>query len=159
MVEAGKSRHVGFALGWPYLRKHGPWVIGKGIDVSTYGLNCQTLVHLYYNNRFGVKLPIGMWTKEIYEDEGLLFETLQSEEYVEGDIFFFGKSEAKPISLHLAVYTGIHDPTGDMILRHANSVDNKVSDWPLGKFFQHKRYQNLHRVKRLVPDLFAIHIG
>jgi cell wall-associated NlpC family hydrolase len=114
------------------------------------GLNCETLTHLLLQ-KLGINLAPEMRAKEIYEDTKL-FQPVSPEDYKLGDIFFFGrKNENDPKRLHLAVFTGNFDQTGDPLLIHANWYDRGVSIWPLGKFAEHKRYEELHTVKRYDP--------
>lgn len=148
----------GYLLGAPYKKGNGPWLRGV-VDMEAEGINCQLFTHAYYEEKFGVVIPKGMWSQEMFEDEELIFRTSSAEqEYVHGDIFFFGSKTSDPKNLHPAVFTGVRDESGQPLLRHATWVDRKVSDWPLPRFSDYARYGTLHAVKRLVPELFTVFI-
>ena len=53
-------------IGLPYRVTHSPRIDLDVLDA----VNCQRTIHLIYEKRLGIKLPVGMWSKEIYEDEG-----------------------------------------------------------------------------------------
>lgn len=145
-------------LGAPYKKVHNPWVLNSPeVDSLRDGINCQTFAHLYYKFEFGVSLPVGMWSKEFYEDQGHFFYAIGADaQYVRGDIFLFGKHETRPENFHVAVAHRISDVPDDFILRHANQEDGMVSDWSLRKMNAHARYPVLHGVRRMIPDLFSI---
>lgn len=144
-------------LGKPYNFHHSP-----RIDlISEEAVNCQRLVHLLYQTRYQVQLPIGMWSQEIYLDEAVIFRTVTNKEQLfEGDIGIFGpkdNSSFDPRRFHLAVFTGeAHD--NDPLLIHATYYDSQVSIWKLSEFFHKPRYAELIRIKRLRPHLFNTQI-
>lgn len=144
-------------IGLPYDFKSSPRIGFEGKTV-----NCQSTVHLLYKARLGIELPKGMWSKEIFEDEGLIFETVRSpiDRLYEADIFVFGqKEEIDPKKFHLTYYSGQRNVQGDPLVVHANVYDLGVSVWPLSKFYQHKRYEELKTIKRVKADLFKSHIA
>lgn len=161
-------------VGGRYNFSRGPWVAGPygegryPASAQEFEGNCQLLIHTLYYERFGVQLPIGMWSQELYTDtEYLRFVTPEEEELAEGDIFFFGKNaEAIDLrTLHVAYHTGTADEQGDPLLLHATPYNGEgVTVWPLPHFFSRKpdgsplfcRYQHLFGIKRLQPDLYAM---
>lgn len=143
-------------MGMPYEFKSSP-----RIDFEGKSANCQRAVHLLYKARPGMELPKGMWSKEIYEDEKMIFETVDpgTDRLFEADILIFGpKGKVDPKNYHLTYYSGQTDESGDPLIAHANSYDLAFSVWPLSKFFQYERYGELKRIKRVRPDLFKVYI-
>lgn len=130
-------------IGIPYNLDNGPDRINGQIPQE--GLNCQALVHVLYRIRRGIHIPQGMLSKEIFEDLWRFRRVTRDGEPQEGDIFIFGKlTELNFRKLHLAYHTGV----GSLLL-HANSVDRRVSVWPLDKFPFYPRYQRLYAIKRI----------
>lgn len=145
-------------IGIPYNFQNNPGVEGGPL---ANGLDCQRLVHLIYSEIFGVSLPKGMWSKEIYEDNGFLFRSidLNEERPLLGDIFIFHRRYDDPKKYHLAIFTGMADEHTDPILIHASIHERRVVLWNLHEFFKEGRYKELKVVKRLTPELFTICIG
>ncbi len=144
-------------IGLPYDYKSSPRIGFEGKTV-----NCQSTVHLLYKSRLGIELPKGMWSKEIYEDEQLIFKTVKSpiDRLYEADILIFGQfNECDPRRFHLTYYSGQCNGQGDPLIVHANVYDLGVSVWPLSKFPLHKRYEELKSVKRVRTELFKSHIA
>ena len=107
-----------------------------------------------------------MWAREILADEGLYFVTARIDKtqlgraFV-GDIFVFGREDPgdSPV-FHLAMHTGKADERGDPLLLHTTDLNGSHSViWPLDKFKRYPRYEKLHAVKRLKPELFQVHIA
>jgi hypothetical protein len=161
-------------LGGRYNFHRGPWVAGPygeaqyPVSAEQFEGNCQLLVHTLYHERFGVQLPVGMWSQELYTDtEYFRFLDPAEELLAEGDIFFFGKqTEAIDLrTLHVAYNTGTSDAQGNPLLIHATPYNGEgVTVWPLPQFFSRKpdgspqfcRYQHLFGIKRLQQDLYSI---
>lgn len=144
-------------IGLPYDFRSSP-----RIDFEGKTVNCQSTVHLLYKSRLGIELPKGMWSKEIYEDEQLIFQTVRpsTDRLYEADILIFGPIEENdPKRFHLAYCSGQCDVQGDPLVIHANVYDLGVSVWPLSKFPRHKRYEELKSIKRLRSDLFESHVA
>lgn len=139
-----------------YKKNNGP--VTSPEEAKT-GVNCQWLVHTIYREGFGAQLPIGMWSQEMFEDETVVLRTVKKgEPYVLGDIFLFGRKKSNPKELHLAVHTGRTNDNGEPMLVHATFRENGVTVWSLGAFARDSRYEKLHGVKRLHPDLFDTNI-
>lgn len=145
------------------------------------GLNCQRFVHEIYS-QMGISLP-QMWSREIEEDESLLFYTInydpvqQNAQLFIGDIFMIEPAynprkhifpEHHPGNDHMGIYSGRKYPNGEPEILHANFIDGTVSRWPLSRFFlkfytngdpsPRKRYVGLKAVKRLLPNYWDIYI-
>ena len=163
MVESRRGN--GYAtdkfLGTPYKKDHNPHVLlDPEIDVLRDGVNCQAFVHLYYESEFGIKLPIGMWSKEIFEDTGEFFRSVTDDErIVRGDVCFFGRQGAQSKDLHLGIVHKVGENLEATIIRHANQEDNEVSDWSLSKALDYPRYSVLRGVRRIIPDIFSTTIA
>jgi hypothetical protein len=125
------------------------------------GVNCQLLIHLVYQDWFGVNLPQGMWSKEIFEDTGRVFRSVVAEEepLVQGDVFVFQGQKANPKSYHLAVHTGQRDATSDPLLLHASREEDVVTVWPLTTFLKDGLYRQLAAVKRLDAALYDVFVA
>lgn len=150
------SAEINNLIGLPYEFKSSPRVDFEGKSV-----NCQRAVHLLYKARPGIELPKGMWSREIFEDERIIFETVDSgtNRLFEADILIFGPTgKMNPKNYHLTYYSGQTNESGDPLIIHANIYDLAISVWPLSKFFQHERYAELKRIKRVRSDLFKIYI-
>lgn len=129
-------------IGISYNLTNGPDRINGQIPQE--GLNCQALIHVLYRTRLGIYIPQEMLSREIYEDLWRFRRVAGDEESQEGDIFIFGRPvELDFRKLHLAYHTGVSN-----LLLHANSVDRRVSVWPLGKFSFYPRYKRLYAIKR-----------
>ncbi|MBI4004708.1 hypothetical protein HY358_01065 [Candidatus Roizmanbacteria bacterium] len=114
-----------------------------------------------YQLWFGVTIPKGMWSKEIFEDNSVLFRTVNTdrEQPLLGDIFVFRKVRDDPITYHLAVHTGITDKDSDPLLLHASRLADKVTIWPLREFLHNDRYHSLQAVKRLLPEFYSLFVS
>ncbi len=148
-------------LGAPYVRDNSPWVLlDRDRNHVESGINCQTFAHLYYKDEFGVSLPVGMWSKEFYEDDGLIFRPVDNdEEMLRGDILLVGKGKTIPKNLHVAVVHRVDQGwQGASIIRHANKRDGVVSDWTLDEIREHSEYPVVRGIRRMVDDLHAIQI-
>lgn len=147
-------------LGAPYKSEHSPYVFLDGsFDPLKDGINCQTFAHLYLRDEFGVNLPRGMWSKEIFEDDGLFFRRVnQAEPLVRGDLLFVGKPRTKHIRLHVGVVHQVADLPEDTVIRHANKKDGMVSDWTLKEMLEYEEYPVVRGVRQLEPDLHRMHI-
>lgn len=119
-------------------------------------LNCISLVHLVLWKEFWASVSTGMWAKEIKDDEGLFFTTVQSNAKA-GDVFVFGakdpdlrrKDPGDSQVFHLAVHTGETSEKGDLLLLHATDLNGATSTiWPLRRFARYQRYEKLYAVKR-----------
>ena len=107
---------------------------------------------------FELQLPKGMWSKEIYEDEGLVFNTINPE--VDGvrlgDVILVGKKDASPYSLHVGICTGTIDETGDMQIIHATNYGKRrgICLSSMRDILRRPRYGMIHAVKRTKPEIF-----
>lgn len=139
-------------LNLPYNYCNGPDAISSMSHILERGLNCQALVHLIYQH-FGLNLPKELLSAEVFADEDL-FQSLpwdDPEQLQALDIFLFGgeNDDFDTKKLHLAVYTGEQDEEANPLLIHANSVEQKISIWPLKEFQQHWRYRKIYGLRRL----------
>lgn len=50
---------------------------------------------------------------------------------------------------HVAIYTGMRQD-GEPLLLHASPTDGTNVVWPLGKFAEHPRYEEIYRISRLI---------
>lgn len=159
MVERGRGSDV--YVGIPYLRTMTPHVLlDPAFDREKGPINCQTFVHLYYKSEFGVNLPAGMWSKEMFEDLGEFFRPVNNdEEYVKGDVFFWGVENTDVIDLHVAVLHQTGMTPDEIVFRHANKKDEMVSDWTMREMMNFEKYQILYGVRRLIPDYFDPHVA
>lgn len=99
-----------------------------------------------------------MWSKEIYEDEGLVFTTINPE--IDGakfgDVILVGKKDVPPYELHVGIFTGEIDESGDVQIIHAtrNGKHSGVRLTALRDMVRQPRYGNIHAVKRTKPEIF-----
>ena len=136
-------------LSKPYNVNHSPQ-----IGLKSEEPNCQLLTHQLYQARIGVQIPLGMWSKEIHDDETLIFQTVTQLQF-EADIVIFGRrGDVDPRNFHLAYFTGEFDQ-GEPLLIHATAYEGKVVISPLSWFFTKPRYEELKRIKRLQPHLLT----
>jgi hypothetical protein len=119
--------------------------------------DCRWWLHQFYKTRFGIILPTGMWSQEIYTDEQIFQTVLDTSRFFEGDIFMFGPNHNSSLDarrLHMTYFTGEVDNTNNPLLLHATQYETKVVIWPLPFFSTKTRYEKLERVKRLKPEFW-----
>lgn len=131
------------------------------------GINCQSLVHGFYREKFGLPIPIDMMSRELfvgYPDFDLFVPVNPEEsDFTLGDLFFFGKRNINDFRrLHVAVYLGEQNSDGDPLILHATKPlqedDKGIYTWPLTAFFETDRYQELYGVRRLREDLYQSYV-
>jgi len=124
----------------------------------THSVDCRLLWQKYYHLRFGINLPIGLWSEEAFLDENLFRHLQPNEKLIEGDTYFFGKKNDLPKSFHLAIFTGEWYQQ-DPLLIHASAFNGKtVTLDPLSKIIKTPQHAQIMGIKRLRPDLFQAHI-
>lgn len=160
MINAENGSRSDRYLGAPYKTEHSPHVlVDDSFDPFVGKINCQTFAHLYLRDEFGVNLPRGMWSKEIFEDDGMFFRRVnEGESLVKGDLLFVGKPRTKHTRLHIGV---VHQAAGlpeETVIRHANKKDGMVSDWTMKEMLEYEEYPVIRGVQRLTPDLHRIYI-
>lgn len=142
-------------VGLPYEKSNGPFLLHNENFDPKEGVNCQLLIHLLYRERLGIELPIGMWSKEIYEDN-MFFESINKTISLrEADIFVFTSEDNKsdPTKYHLTYFTGIIEDEQPLLI-HANFLGTSEI-WPFERFIRLKRYRELVAIKRLKNELFS----
>lgn len=121
-------------------------------------INCQTFVHKFYKDEFGIQLGRGMWSKEIVEDNSLIFRDIDvgKEEVCFGDIVaFVPKDIPQEVAddptkaYHLTIFVG-RSKLGEGEFMHANYTDNTVSIWTLDQFSD--KYEGIGAVKRVQEE-------
>jgi len=154
-IAAELSRYIGT----PYDYASSP-IVGQ----ESSRVNCQKLIHLLYKDRFGISLPTGLWSKEIYDDNAFFRNIAFRERFVEGDILIFGprnpqSTNPDPRQYHLTFFTGEVNQSQDPVLIHASSYHGgTVTTNGLKTFFNTPQHASLKRVKRLQPHLFKTHV-
>ncbi len=124
----------------PYVYRNGPDRDIHPLD----GINCQRLVHVFYQRCLGIILSPEQKSLEIYQ--GGLFRPVENEPIWVGDVFCFGSCGLADMRrLHLGVYIG---EGNEPVILHANRIDEKVSIWNLSDFAQHPRYEHVFGVRR-----------
>lgn len=128
-------------LGIPYIYRNGPDIDTHPLD----GINCQRLVHAFYQQCLGIALSPEQKSLEIYQ--GGLFRPVEREPIWVGDVFCFGRRNLSDMRrLHLGVYIG--EDNNESLILHANRIDQEVSVWRLSEFPHHPRYEQLFGIRR-----------
>lgn len=132
-----------------YSFPHGP---GKErVEGDILEINCQGWGHMVLRSRYGITLPSGYLSKEIYEDKGTYATTIADIRAIRpGAIFLFGPQYLNdPRKLHWALFTGLYG-TGpeEPMLEHVNVVDRTIGTWPFTQFAQEPRYAVLYAMKQ-----------
>ncbi|MCX8009044.1 MAG: hypothetical protein N3A54_05095 [Patescibacteria group bacterium] len=110
------------------------------------GINCQGLLHLVYNDIFGIHLPSYLRSKEIFEDEIFFRNVSRESQPIIGDVYLFGRENLQDMrKLHIAVVCNINP---NILLIHATPLVSGVAVWQLEKFFSYERYKVLYGIKR-----------
>lgn len=138
-------------LGEPYTKM--PPQAGK----ETVGGDCRWWLHKFYQARFGITLPTGLWSQEIFHDQQIFQTITETNPFYEADIFMFSPNHGTPLNprqLHLAYFTGEVDSNNQPLLLHANQYDQQVAIWSLPDFFSKSQYRRLERVKRLKKEFW-----
>lgn len=119
-------------------------------------VNCQSFIHSVYHGVLGIRLPLGLWSQEFYEDRDFFYsvadDVLNNLQNLRlADIFLFGRQHnTNPKLLHLGLFSGEFRENNPLIV-HANMYDKGVGVWPLTVFSQYLRYEKIFDVKRLYP--------
>jgi hypothetical protein len=127
---------------------------GPGYELKHGGIleiNCQGWVHSELQNRFDITLPHWLLSKELFEDNGIFVTTVKNIADIRpGAIFLFGPQDLPDMKkLHVALYSGYRIAgTHEPLLEHVNVVDKTVGFWPLNKFSQTHRYEQLYAIKQ-----------
>lgn len=151
---------IGRLVGAQYKYKHGPWMLQDktAAELKEMGLNCQLLTHAIYTGYFGVQLPMGMWSSEIFYDHELFTEVPAHMSRDTADIVFLGPtnlSDAK--KLHLGV---LGSGGEDSLIIHSSfySANPGVIIEPMKKIQEIARYAQIYGVRRLAPELHKSYI-
>jgi len=159
-----------------YEFKHWPDTIHTQQEALARGLNCVSLAHLIDKSLFGIDLPESLRCIELFY-ENPYYTTVNSVQDLQiGDLMFVAaKGEQEKIDIfiprydeqgnllngsefphmHIAIYAGEKDEQVDPLFIHANWIDKKVSLWPLRKFREYPRYEEIYAIKRIKLDLSA----
>jgi len=126
--------------GFRYNRDNGPLTSWE--TAVNQGVNCQWVVHKFYKEEFGIELPKGLLSKELFQDSEFFVNLDPNEQQLNmGDILIVSRTQqAKPENFHLAVCVD------NQRIMHATSFDQKVSIWPKSELF--KRYPLVWAAKR-----------
>lgn len=138
-------------IGKPYAK------ISPQAGKESVGGDCRWWLHKFYQARFRITLPTGMWSQEIYDDHQIFQTVAEAGPFKEADIFMFRPnhgSRLDPRQLHVAYFTGEVDFNDQPLLLHASQYDQQVTVWSLPDFFAKSRYGKLERVKRLKPGFW-----
>ena len=137
----------------PYTFANGPY---RKYDIRTHeeGINCQLFLHLMYEQEFGVSLPIGMYSQELYEDMTFFRNLSEGERLMRGDLMMFGPPNLKDMKrLHMTFVSGEFDAQDNPYILHCTSTGNGVQVWPLEKFARYDKYGKLYAKRRLRPEI------
>ena len=132
-----------------YSYKRGPGYELKHGDILE--INCKGWVHRELQYRFGIILPHWLLSKELFEDDGIFVTSVKNiSEIRPGAIFLFGPHNLVDMKkLHVALYSGYQiAESNEPILEHVNIIDKTVGFWPLEKFSQEHRYEQLYAIKQ-----------
>jgi len=126
--------------GFRYNRNNGPLTSWE--TAASQGVNCQWVVHKFYKEEFGIELPKGLLSRELFQDSEFFVNIdLNEQQLSMGDILIVSRTQqAKPENFHLAVCVD------NQRIMHATSFDQKVSIWPKSELF--KRYPLVWAAKR-----------
>lgn len=142
-------------IGIPYDINSSPRI---DLPEGTHSVDCRLLWQQYYHFRFGVTIPVGMWSKEAFQDESLFRFVDPKERLIEADTFFFGEKDKPPKSFHLAVFSGEFQNNQPLLI-HASSYNGRqVTLETLEKILKTPQYVEIKGIKRLRQDLFQSHI-
>jgi len=152
--------------------EQGPKQVRSREDAIRYGNNCISLAHLAIGDIFGRELDPGKHCYEMFTDDQQFAAVKAVRDMRLGDLAWFGFSRP-PVPLdkfvpqyddtgyllnwrdfavnHVAIYTGLMQ-NGEPLLLHASPTDGTNVLWPLGKFAEHSRYEQIYRVSRLILD-------
>lgn len=143
-------------------------------DALRDGINCVSLAHLALREVFDYELPSHLAFAELCLDR-IHFASVESVNDARlGDLFWFGVQHAakRPEDIvlhynnknelinwqefpvkHVALHTGVGDPT-DPLLLHATFIGGgRNAIWPLSKFCHYRRYKKLYGISRLVTSI------
>lgn len=146
----------------------GPKHVGSFNEAERRGINCVSLAHLVIRDMYGVTLPPELHCYELATDTQLFKSVPESDEWLPGDLVFFGRSHST-VSLadfkphydasgyllnsrlsplrHVAIFSGFKEP--EPLLIHSNPHDKGVGVWPLSWFSTYAQYESLIAVRRL----------
>lgn len=147
----------------------GPDVVSSIETALTKGINCVSLAHILLSDFYHVHLTSNFKCIEMFYHNNFLRNITDEEEFVLGDILFFGKEGLTELfanyiprynegtlvngsdfpGLHVGIYTGNKTTETIPLIIHASFIDKGVSVWPLDKFLQYPRYKKIYAVKRL----------
>lgn len=137
----------------PYAYANGPY---RKHDIHPHeeGINCQLFLHLMYEQEFGISLPMGMYSQELYRDTEFFRNLMEGERLMRGDVMLFGQPELTDFrKLHMTFVSGEYDAQENPYILHCTSTGNGVQVWPLERFARYEKYRTLYAVKRLQDDL------
>ena len=137
----------------PYAFANGPY---RKHDIRPHeeGINCQLFLHLMYEQEFGVTLPMGMYSQELYQDTEFFRNLMKGERLMRGDVMLFGQPELEDFrKLHVTFVSGEYDAPENPYILHCTSTENGVQVWPLKRFLKYENYREVYAVKRLNDDL------
>lgn len=152
-----------------YQFTQGPDLVRSREDALRYGINCISLAHLALKDLFDHELPPNLLCLELYRDREHFEPVEQFDQMREGDLVWFGLANpVTPIEdfvpqykdgqllnwpdmpiKHVAVATGEADEQGEPLLLHSTFSAGTNVVWPLGKFRNVKRYQQVYGITRL----------
>ena len=137
------------------------------------GNNCVALAHLALGQLFGRQPAPDKHCYEMVTDEHQFATVASLDDMQPGDLVWFGRVQP-PVPMarfvpeyddtgyllnwrdfavnHVAIYTGMRQD-GEPLLLHASPTDGTNVIWPLGRFAEHERYEQIYRVSRLLPHI------
>lgn len=141
-------------------------------DAIRYGNNCVALAHLALGQIFGREIDPRQHCYEMVTNTSQFATVPSPDDMQVGDLVWFGVSQPsveidqfipryddseyllnwRDFAVnHVAIYTGMQQD-GDPLLLHASPTDGTNVVWPLGKFAEHPRYEQIYRISRLLLD-------
>lgn len=150
----------------------GPKQVRSREDALRGGNNCVALAHLALGDIFGRELDPSKHCYEMFSDREQFATVTAVGDMRLGDLAWFGVSRP-PVPIekfepeydgtgyllnwqdfavnHVAIYTGLMQD-GEPLFLHASPTDGTNVIWPLSRFAEHSRYEQIHRISRLIID-------
>lgn len=150
----------------PYVYTNHPSKIHSLEEAHEKGINCITLVHLFYQYEFSIILPKHLRAIELHDDHDQ-FCTVENNKKTFGDIVFMTREMFTETlktyhpsfdengellgkcPFHLGIYIGKKE--NEELFLHASWPDQKVvisTTWELTKRWKYRKYESIFLSKR-----------